>query len=205
MTPGFLTPTPGVTSRSPMERLARAAGARFEARAGWNVAVDYPDAPAGPVGWADLSHLVKVELHDAHGLPLGTAERRGGAWWCPVTPARALLIGEPGAAVNGEATVDVTASYAALAIVGPLAREAIARLSAVDLRPAVAPVGAFRPVSVARTPAMVLREAEERYLVLFGAALGEYMWTVVADAATHLGGGPVGADALVPAAEATRA
>jgi hypothetical protein len=30
---------------------------------------------------------------------------------------------------------------------------------------------------------MVLREAEDRYLMLFGAALGEYMWTVVADAA----------------------
>ena len=28
--------------------------------------------------------------------------------------------------------------------------------------------------------------------MLFGAALGEYMWTVVADAAEHLGGGPVG-------------
>ena len=31
--------------------------------------------------------------------------------------------------------------------------------------------------------------------MLFGAALGEYVWTVVADAAGHLGGGPVGADA----------
>ena len=57
------------------------------------------------------------------------------------------------------------------------------------------PVGAFRPGSVARTPGMVLREAEDRYLMLFGAALGEYVWTVVADAAGHLGGGPVGADA----------
>ena len=35
--------------------------------------------------------------------------------------------------------------------------------------------------------------------VLFGAALGQYVWTVVADAAESLGGGPVGADALVSA------
>src|SRR2546423_11922044 len=28
-------------ARSPMERFARAAGARFEKRSGWNVAVDY--------------------------------------------------------------------------------------------------------------------------------------------------------------------
>jgi hypothetical protein len=29
--------------------------------------------------------------------------------------------------------------------------------------------------------------------MLFGSAFGQYMWTVVADAAGHLGGGPVGA------------
>ncbi len=34
--------------------------------------------------------------------------------------------------------------------------------------------------------------------MLFGAALGRYVWTVVADAAGHLGGGPVGTEALDP-------
>jgi hypothetical protein len=42
----------------------------------------------------------------------------------------------------------------------------------------------------------VLRESEDRFLVLFGWALGEYMWTVVADAAEHLGARPAGVDAL---------
>jgi len=59
----------------------------------------------------------------------------------------------------------------------------------------VTPVGGFRPGSVARTPGYVLREAEDRLLVMVGWALGEYLWQVVADAARHLGGGPVGADA----------
>ena len=42
----------------------------------------------------------------------------------------------------------------------------------------------------------ITREDADRFLMLFGWALGEYMWTVVADAAESLGGGPVGVDAL---------
>jgi len=40
--------------------------------------------------------------------------------------------------------------------------------------------------------------------MLFGAALGQYVWTVVADAAESLGGGPVGVDALQPVALSPR-
>lgn len=181
-------------ARSPMERVARAAGARFEVRDGWNVAVA---SEAGRCSWTDLSHLGKLELYapEAAGvaLELGTATRVGETWWCPVTRGRTLAIcpsGETAAlrarleeAAGAAAVVEVTTAYAALAISGPLAREVFARFCAIDLRPAVMPVGAFRPGSVARTPGMVLREAEDRYLMLFGAALGEYMWTVVADAA----------------------
>jgi hypothetical protein len=51
---------------------------------------------------------------------------------------------------------------------------------------------------VARTGGAILCEAPDRYLMLFGAALGQYVWTLVADAAEHLGGGPIGVDALEP-------
>ena len=78
----------------------------------------------------------------------------------------------------------------ALTIAGPLAPETFARFTAIDLRPQVTPVHGFRPGSVARTPGAILREAEDRWLMLFGAALGSYVWTVVADAAASLGGGP---------------
>jgi heterotetrameric sarcosine oxidase gamma subunit len=191
-------------ARSPMERAARAAGARFEARDGWNVAVAFEDEGGGTCSWTDLSHLGKLEVHGSVGLALelGTARRDGKTWWCPVTRGRTLVICPTSETAllrqrleETAAVVEVTTAYAALAISGPLAREVFARFSAIDLRPAVMPVGAFRPGSVGRTPGMVLREREERYLMLFGAALGEYMWTVVADAAGHLGGGPVGADA----------
>jgi sarcosine oxidase gamma subunit len=87
--------------------------------------------------------------------------------------------------------------FCAMTIVGPVARETIARFCALDLRPQVTPVRGFRPGSVARTPGFVIREDEERYLLLVGSAYGEYLWTVVADAAGHLGGGPIGVDDLL--------
>jgi glycine cleavage system aminomethyltransferase T len=192
-------------AHSPMERLAREAGARFEVRDGFNVAVEFAAGgagSAGSVGWADCSHLTKVELQgssDVIGeLPFSTAVRRDDAWWCRLTQTRALVIGtRPDLPAADDLDVlDVTCNFAALTLVGPLARETFARFCALDLRPQVTPVNALRPGSIGRQPGIVIREDEERYLFLFGWATGEYMWSVVADAGGHLGGAPLGADAL---------
>jgi glycine cleavage system aminomethyltransferase T len=193
----FLSPTAAdgtAVARSPMEGKARAAGARFEIRDGWNVAVDYADPPRA-TGWADVSHLRKLELQgDEVPGELGEAKREGDAWICQLTPTRALLLGG-GHAAPAEA-VDVTTCFAALTIFGPQAREVIARFCALDLRPQVAPPGSFRPGSIARQPGMILVQNTDRFLLLFGWAVGEYMWTVVDDAARSLDGGPVGWGAL---------
>jgi sarcosine oxidase gamma subunit len=124
--------------------------------------------------------------------------RRDDAWWCRLTQTRAVVIGKrPELSGTDDLDVlDVTCNFAALTLVGPLARETFARFCALDLRPKVTPVNALRPGSIGRQPGIVIREDEERYLFLFGWATGEYMWSVVADAGTHLGGGPVGVDAL---------
>jgi glycine cleavage system aminomethyltransferase T len=188
-----------VLARSAMERQAAAAGARFEARDGWNVAVSYAREDAAVGGWADVSHLVKVELH---GTPAVALERRrathlDGAWWCPLTSERTLVIGgQPGAGAGGANAVDVTTCYGALALCGPHAREILSCLSSVDVRDASLPVCGLRPGSIARTPGILLREAPDRFLMLFGWALGEYIWTVIADAAAATGAGPIGVDAL---------
>jgi heterotetrameric sarcosine oxidase gamma subunit len=226
----FLSTAGTALARSPMERQARASGAVIEQREGWNVATGFGDEEAerervrSSVGFADASQLGKIEVQadpatlegtvaSCSGglrLELGTADRAEGAWWCPFTPRRALVLAEAGAtaalrarledaaaAANGLASViDLTSALGALRIVGPLARETFARFTAIDLRPRVTPVGGFRPGSVARGPGAILREDEERYVMLFGAALGQYMWTVVEDAAAALGGGPVGEAAL---------
>jgi glycine cleavage system aminomethyltransferase T len=196
----FLSPTAtDAIARSPMERQARAAGARFELRDGWNVATGYAGerAALGTVAFSDCSHLRKYEIQ-AHPptvpqLELGRATVDGDATWLPMTATRALVLG--GDPPDG--ALDVTTAFAALRLAGPLARETFARFTAIDLRPQVTRPGDWRPGSVARTPGGILCEADERYLMLFGAALGQYVWTVVEDAARHLGGGPVGYDALV--------
>ena len=49
---------------------------------------------------------------------------------------------------------------------------------------------------MARQPGIVVREAEDRFLWLFGAGVAHYVWSVVDDAARPFGGRPVGVDAL---------
>ena len=191
-------------ARSPMERQARAAGAQLQARDGWNVAISYgsPEqerhACASTAGWVDVSHLGKLELQgpgitERADLELGRATRRDGGWWCPLTPDRALVIGaRPERLPEQTSVVDVGTVFAAMTLVGPLSREVFARFCAADLRPKVTPVTGLRPVSIARQPGLIVCEADDRYLFLFGWAVGQYMWTVVEDAAVHLGGRPVG-------------
>lgn len=220
----------GAVARSPMEGAARAAGAAFEIRDGWNVAVDFPAAPpAASVTWTDTAHLGKLELQASPAdlasivarcaggaeLTFGHATRSGDAWWCPLTDQRALVICPPAATaalretleeaaagVAGLASVtEVTTVYAALTIAGPRAREVFARFCSLDLREASTPVAGLRPGSVARGPGIVIRESGDRFLMLFGWALGEYVWEVVADAAEHLGGAPAGLQALAPLEE----
>jgi glycine cleavage system aminomethyltransferase T len=207
----FLSPASTAIARSPMEPEARAAGAAIEQRDGWNVAVSFDgeEGRLATVAFADRSQIGKLELVGEHGLELGIAHRRDDAWWCPTSRERALVLCEPDrtAALRDSlaGAIDVTSAMGALTIAGPLAPETFARFTAIDLRPQATPVHGFRPGSVARTPGAILREAEDRWLMLFGAALGSYVWTVVADSAASLGGGPVGADALVAEEVAPRA
>src|SRR5579875_1341204 len=175
------------------------------------------------VGFADTSHLSKLEVQaepgELHSMvrdltgttpQLGQSIHREASWWCPLNPGRLLVISPPADArelseelqsavdrVSGNAALtDVTSVFGSLTLVGPAARETIARFCALDLRPEVTPVGGPRPGSIARQPGVLVRQAAERYLLLFGWAIGQYMWTVVQDAAAGLGGAPVGADSL---------
>src|SRR4051812_19928533 len=214
----FLAPDTAVSderfapiARSPMERAARAAGARFEARDGWNVAVGYAsleqerEACRRAAGWADVSHLGKLELHASAAddlsavvaqvaggaaLELGSATRAADAWWLPMSAERAVVVCEAGAVAGlrerleeaaGAASrtvtiVDATSKYGAMTIAGPLAREVFARFTAIDLRPPGTPVGALRPLSDPRPPGPLLRGGGGRFPFPFGAPPGAPLW-----------------------------
>ncbi len=190
-------------ARSPIEPCLRRAGARFELRGGWSVATGFGDPEAearaarSSVAVSDRSALGKLEATEP--MEPGTAVHAEGAWWCPLTRERTLVLcptdATAGVRERLAGVVDLTSGLAAVGVEGPLARDLLARLTALDLRPGSAPVGAFRPGSVARVPAMLLHEAEDRFLVLFGSAHAQYVWEVACDAAEPLGGTPVGAAA----------
>ena len=215
----------GAVARSNVERALLTAGANIEVRDGWAVAVDYGNvedevrACTEDAGIAESSAMGKLELQGPPALIAqhspdmspGKASRWEEEWWCPVHPGRVLVLCRPGrtAAVRDALppshTVEVTTGYAAFTVVGPAAREILGRLSALDARPQSFAEQAFAPVSVGRVPAMVLREQGDRFLVLFGSAYADYMWTAMTDAGLALGASIVGAAALESLAEAVGA
>ena len=87
-------------ARSPMERSAAHAGARFELRDGWNVAVGYDAgrhrAPGAPRhgGWADCSHLAQARAAGPARLSAIVAACR----WCRLELGTAIAPAAPGGA-----------------------------------------------------------------------------------------------------------
>ncbi len=178
------------------------------------------------VGVADACYIGKLELQsDPETVVSIVARLAGGAalepgraalheqtWWCPVTAGKVLALTPPertaavrerleaaAAEASFASVTELTAALGSNVIAGPLAPDTFARTTALDLRPREFPERAFAPVSVARTPGMVLRERGDRYLHLFGAGYAQYNWTVFIDAAESLGGRAVGLEALAEA------
>ncbi|WP_320669511.1 sarcosine oxidase subunit gamma family protein [Patulibacter defluvii] len=165
-------------------------------------------AAATTVVLADRLDLGVLDVRVADGAgprgPSIAVPLDGGGWSCRLTDDRELAIvarerqtaERTAREQDGADVVDLSSGHVVLTVAGPGAREALARATSLDLRPTQAPVGAYRPGSVAHVPAMVVREADDRYLVVAGSAHALHLWEVLADAVEGLGGRPAGLDAL---------
>ena len=181
----------GARERPASAGARRAAGSTFATAGRWRSSTGRVEgereACRATVGIGDVSWLGKLELQgeaaDVAAVAAGGADGidSAGPWgraWCCVLGAAGARGLEPSrapelrdaliaAARPAMSVTDMTCALAALALVGPLARDVLARLTAIDLRPDHAPQASFRPGSVARIPGMVLRERGERYVLMF--------------------------------------
>jgi sarcosine oxidase gamma subunit len=98
----------------------------------------------------------------------------------------------PDQAVTPSVTPDASARYErprrslSAVLEGPGADRVLRRLTELDLDrlPLVGQLAHIR--------ALVARQDEDRFLLVFPQEFGHYLWEVVVDAAEPLGGGPVG-------------
>lgn len=174
------------------------------------------------VGLADRSDLGKLELRGEAGaieqlvgqlsggqVSPGDALLAEGTWWCAVSHEHVLALcdaGETGrvhaaahAAVRwtrGATVADVTPRFAALGLLGPGTATVLGELS--DSEPPLgdAETPAFDVLRLAAVPAMLLRDAPGRAVVLTEAARAAALWTEVERAGREAGIGKVGADAV---------
>lgn len=172
---GFLDPAASTPpARSPVSDV-RGAGALVD-----RSRVAKTELQTGP----DDAAVLAAAVEHATGAPpqTGHAVEADGAWWCPLTPTRVLVLGDPpDTPAPPVSAVTVTSGFAAFGLGGPTARGVLARVSALDLRRAG--TGTLLPGSVARVPAIVLCRSQDELLILAGSAHAQYLWETLVDAA----------------------
>jgi glycine cleavage system T protein (aminomethyltransferase) len=205
---------------SPLDQVLKRAGAHMAERQGWLVAADFGSLAAelavsrAAAGLADVSSIAKFELRGSehelaaiHPSERSLASRRGvrarDAWWCPLSSELLLVLAMPGAkarvrleveelaAGRDVQVVDVTAERVAVCLLGPAAREVLARAGAQALLP-----GTVRTESVEGIPTLVLHEDEQRWLLVAPAADAAELWHALSEAGAPFGLAYVGSDAL---------
>jgi heterotetrameric sarcosine oxidase gamma subunit len=203
------------TSRVELEDLLADAGGAMVMRDGQRVATHFSSVAAElavcrrSVGLAEHSDLGTLELRGpvtavetvlqqlaGQDLSPGAAVRAGEAWWCLLTPHRALVLcpGEARDALlaslvetacetEGASAVDLSGDYAALVLIGPRAEELVRSTSLVANLPL--PVGGLQIVS-GRRPSLLLHEELGRFLVLVPRVHAAETWSRLLDAGrTH--------------------
>ncbi len=162
------------------------------------------------VGLQDVSAIGKLDLkgRDVERLLAGVAPQDHFSV-LRLTPEHVLLLTLPGhqgqgaelllqalrqAAVCAHLT-DLSSALSAFALVGPRAREVLAKLTPLDLRPQAFPDGACAQGGLAKVHFVLLREDWGQlpaYRLLLGREDAEYGWEVIRQAGESLGLVPFG-------------
>ena len=153
------------------------------------------------VGLADRHELCTLELRGSAGAldeatslvtgrqpPVGVAVRGARAWWVRVSEHRLLLVCEPevrrglGGRLDrlcspraGRSWSEVSGDYEALGLVGPDAR-AVLEATCPGCAEHMRSTGRFAGARIGGAPCLVLREAEEQYLVLVPRGQAVEVW-----------------------------
>ena len=96
--------------------------------------------------------------------------------------------------------VDVTSGLCGVSIVGPATQGLLSRITEVDTSPRALPDLTCVQSRFADIQGLLLRRDVNRipmYHLYAGREFGEYLWEVLIEAAGEVGGGPVGAEALL--------
>jgi len=210
-----------------LEETLITAGAAFTTRAGVRVAAHFGSVAAEMavcrhgVGLSDRSDDGTIELRGTpeavaavvervtgERLVPGRALRSCGAWWCPVTRHRVLVVAERSAAADlgvvltaaarlapGASVMDLTDDYAAIALVGPRARRVVR--DAGLLPTALMPLpGAFLPATETVRPGLLLCQDVDHLVLLVPAAHARAAWAHLMAAGRPHGVTCVGREAL---------
>lgn len=200
---------------SAVHRSHLALGARWVEEGEWRL----PESFAAPeiearqvkeaVGLQDVSESGKLDLkgREVEWLVAGLGPERLSV--LRLTPEHLLLLTPAGLqteiaealfrALSGAQrcahVTDVTGALSAFAVVGPKARELLARLTSLDLRPHVFPDGACAQGGLANVHSIVLREdwgSLPAYRLLLQRELAEYAWGAIREAGASFGLIPFG-------------
>jgi glycine cleavage system aminomethyltransferase T len=163
------------------------ANAQLQSFSGWQLPAWYTDPSSelelvrASVGICDVSHLSKLDLRGS-----APAFQPPARLW-KLTPTHSLVTSPlPIAFVASSSVTDVTSIYSAILLAGAKSRQALQKLTTLNVNEPAMPQGAARQTRLAHVNATILRS--EGFLILNTRDVAEYVW----QALLHVGAHPFG-------------
>ena len=201
---------------SALYRVHQELGAQWVEVDAWRVPASFADPTqeaervAQSVGLQDVSFLLKWDIQGREAEEFLTGfHLKERVAVLRLRPDRFLILATPAQRWELTATLqehvgqskgcvhltELTSALSALSLVGPQAREVLAKLTSVDLRPRSFPDGSHAETGLANIHAVIYREdwgSLPAFVLLLSRDLGEYGWDVIRTAGRSVGLVPFG-------------